>query len=343
MRHLRLVFGSLLVVLAFLTVLSVPGEAHAQEPASPPVVRIEPGTLASARRLLLAGDFVAARYIVDQYLLAAHDDAAREEAREVLGAVDTWASRGARPRAASSDLVSEVPDATGDWDRDLIVAREILLRGAYAESVSRLDTLVATAPDPVASARASQLRTLAREALLTDVANHAEPARVAVSPGPIAHGRAPAREARSNDWYGWQNLLVDGGAVVVTPLQPLVGLGAYVVGSPIVHAAHGRVGTAAASLGLRLGLPVASALTVYALSDRDTHCGDFGCRSELYALLAGGVGMLAAAAIDDVVLAWEKRELDGDRSHSRSMLGSIVPTAGPRAGGGADIAVVGSF
>ncbi len=61
------------------------------------------------------------------------------------------------------------------------------------------------------------------------------------------------------------------------------GLGMYAVGPAIVHAAHGEGGKAAASVGLRLGMPLAAILT------------------ERPELVLGAV--LGAIIIDDVALA----------------------------------------
>jgi hypothetical protein len=78
----------------------------------------------------------------------------------------------------------------------------------------------------------------------------------------------PASESR---WYGWQIMIADAvaaGLIVQSIGSPAnvsetrqnlggVGFGTYALGGPIVHWAHGRVGTGFGSLGLRVGFPFA--------------------------------------------------------------------------------------
>lgn len=88
----------------------------------------------------------------------------------------------------------------------------------------------------------------------------------------------PERVANKKSWYGWQTLTTDGlaltgfavaGALSESPdssIYNIIALGSlssYMLGAPIIHAAHGNWGAAAGSLGLR-SLPLGSSFAAYA-------------------------------------------------------------------------------
>lgn len=115
----------------------------------------------------------------------------------------------------------------------------------------------------------------------------------------------------ATEWYGWQTLLADGAAVTFTVMaakEPdstpflMASAGTYLLGGPIVHAAHGNWGRAAGSLGLRLGLPLAGGLAGAALAQ--CRQGEWFCG---YAEVGMGtlIGIVAAVTIDASVLARE--------------------------------------
>jgi hypothetical protein len=129
-------------------------------------------------------------------------------------------------------------------------------------------------------------------------------------------------------WYGWQTLITDGAAFAM-----LVGAGAtsnnenssgallaasgltYALGGPIVHWAHLHGGIGAASLGLRLGLPVGLGLVGLAIGSA---VGD----GKDYAGIAGAalgfvVGFPAAIALDAAVLAREDVEDEAPDAQAR--------------------------
>jgi hypothetical protein len=114
---------------------------------------------------------------------------------------------------------------------------------------------------------------------------------------------APTGETRS-EWYGWQTLIIDGVAVASLPLayySPPVIIGsltAYTLGPPIVHLAHGKVGTAFGSLGLRVGMPLVGAFVGQFFG----HTGEWGNTG---AYVGGLVGAIGAQVIDATVLTFE--------------------------------------
>ena len=148
---------------------------------------------------------------------------------------------------------------------------------------------------------------------------------VSEAPRPVPVAVAvPIQVETQRHWYGWQTLSADGAALSFLTLGSalasdgdsdagrtgidsfvVVGVGMYALGGPIVHAAHQNWGAAAASLGLRVGLPLAGILIgsgvdgCGAKSDADV-CGAVG--PALGALL--GIG--AAIAIDAAALGYEQ-------------------------------------
>ena len=162
-----------------------------------------------------------------------------------------------------------------------------------------------------------------------------EPAPVAPVPAPPAAAQpavnsaptvnAPPRHAPTVDapeeheeWYGWQTLTTDAASVTF-----LVGFGvaagrsnndatetvfasacagAYFLGGPIVHAAHGNWGRAAGSLGLRVGAPfVGSLLGLVIASSTDSSFDDSAGMGAVGAL----VGIGTAVVLDAAVLGYE--------------------------------------
>jgi hypothetical protein len=138
-------------------------------------------------------------------------------------------------------------------------------------------------------------------------------------PGSSAAGpAAPAKPSVANQWYGWQNMLVDGSVLVASigiaasSRSDSAGTGAgvlllvgYGVGSPIVHGAHGNSNGALASMGLRVGAPLVGGAVGFLLgSDRGSGDVIFGGRAAS-AALGVGLGIVGAMVIDYAVLAYE--------------------------------------
>jgi hypothetical protein len=142
-------------------------------------------------------------------------------------------------------------------------------------------------------------------------------------PVPVAVA-APIQVETRSQWYGWQTLSTDGAALGVLTLGGALvdndnsesgravigsfvglGAGAYVFGGPIVHAAHQNWGAAAASLGLRVGLPLMGILIGSAVDS----CGANN-DSDLCGAVGPGFGLLlgisAAIAIDAGALGYEQ-------------------------------------
>jgi hypothetical protein len=113
-------------------------------------------------------------------------------------------------------------------------------------------------------------------------------------------------------WYGGYTLMTDGialasaiaGGLTEPGGEPLfwVAGGGYLFGAPIVHLVHGNPGRAAASLGLRVGLPIA--FVGVGLAVEDCEGRDFcGFASVLIGL---PLGMATAIALDAAVLARDR-------------------------------------
>lgn len=157
----------------------------------------------------------------------------------------------------------------------------------------------------------------------------ASPARAdgessAIVAAPTTSGAAAAPSTRrletTSRWYGWQNLLVDGGGVALmfggavssgtrlTDAMLVVGVSTYVIGSGVVHFAHSRYAAGGAAVALHVGLPLLGAVIGAKAencslashpNDGDGFCGVFG------GLLGLLTGIVAATTIDAATLAYE--------------------------------------
>lgn len=125
---------------------------------------------------------------------------------------------------------------------------------------------------------------------------------------PYPYEEPGTKQKVTRHWYGWMTLAVDVPAITVAAVGLAVdsapaaysGLVSYLVGAPIIHAAHGKAGTPFASLGLRTGLPLGMAvLLVPAEGDSPDAIAA--------ALVAFGVGAAGAVALDAAVLAFAER------------------------------------
>jgi hypothetical protein len=134
------------------------------------------------------------------------------------------------------------------------------------------------------------------------------PARAPVA-DPV-EGTAPAGEPETES-YRWQIALVDAGSVtlLLTGKSPAVSIAAfsYLLGGPIIHAAHDKAGRMLGSLALRLTLPLAGAFGLAALAAHNSSCTpqDDDCDSgALFGAIFGfGLGALAAMVVDTAVMA----------------------------------------
>jgi hypothetical protein len=127
-------------------------------------------------------------------------------------------------------------------------------------------------------------------------------------------------------WYGLPTLVIDVSAVTLLaagatrskdalgPLSMALGIGGYLVGGPIVHASHGNWGRGAASVLLRAGLPLATAIVGGGSCSQDSG----RCAEELLQLAA--IGAFSAVALDLALLHWKPR-----KDPKPQGLGSVVP------------------
>lgn len=319
-----------LVVLLLSTAL-LERQARATEPT--PHARVEIASRASVRRLMAEGDLVATRTLLDAMSPSATSPEERAMLDDLAYVLEAWRAAGGRPRdPGASGVAAPTPDE--EWPRAFAAAREALARGAVTEASSRFDAVLSAAPGAVTATRAGELRALAREAASRDREARAAAARdEATAPPP------PAEENRARPtWYGWQTLLADGASIAVTPAVPLVGLGGYVLGGPIVHLAHGRVGAALGSLGLRVGAPIAGGTAAYLIQGkcRGDFCG-------VAPLLGAGVGLISAIALDSALLARAPGEETPRAERRDAKAPRFVPSAGPRREGGFDVGLTGTF
>jgi hypothetical protein len=155
---------------------------------------------------------------------------------------------------------------------------------------------------------------------------------------------APPTESASEQWYGWQTLVLDSvaaGAFAAGVGKHIDALSAtgmilYAAGPPVVHGLHGHWGLALGDVALRVAAPVLLALIGVAIEEASTpDCGDTGdiCLRGLGGGLAGGaIGYAAAVAIDAAVLARERAASVPPREiHQATLLLMPVVNAGKTA------------
>jgi hypothetical protein len=179
----------------------------------------------------------------------------------------------------------------------------------------------------------------------------------ALAEDPPAAAPAPA----ATQWYGWQTLAADLGAVGVMNVGfwtrgdsgqgaiILTGVGVYALGGPAVHVFHDRPDTAVADLALRLGAPLALGLVGYGIGVATFQgCpeGSWFCGRELQGFTVGALGVLAGS-LTAVVLdaAWLAREPAAWEKEGSAKAPALrwSPQVGVTARGGPSVGVAGSF
>ncbi len=280
-----------------------------------------------ARQFLRASRFAEAKVEVDRAVLLADTAAERAAVSELAYVLEEWAMRGPPKRKTKCTVPK-----SDSWQRGVSEARAALLEGCFSGAEEAFEELFATSPDLVAAARVLELRYIARESEAEAVA----PKKREVFSVPDKTVDTPSDEAKPaviKRWYGWQTLIMDGAALGLTPINPFVGLGMYLLGAPIVHAAHGRFLMGLGDMGLRISAPLVGAAVPYiaASAGRNGRCND----SCTIATAAGGVlGIVAAVSIDAAAIA---------REEIRPQTSAIVrPMAVPH-GRGIDLGLVGTF
>lgn len=183
------------------------------------------------------------------------------------------------------------------------------------------------APAPAAESSSPQAKTAPATAHVEapELAQGA-PIHPTVTPAPAV--KPPPLDATEFEptevWYGWQNLIVDAsviGQLVLatnTNEEELAGVGlvTYLVGSPIVHWAHGNVGAGFGSLGMRAA--AFSALLVGTIACAGNALGGSSSDGGCVVAFVGLLGVPAAVAVDAAVLAYD--EVPAENTSSTRLL-----------------------
>ena len=171
---------------------------------------------------------------------------------------------------------------------------------------------------------------------------------MSVAPAPTRDVPRTAPIEAERNWYGWQLMINDfvalgalGGAAIAG-LHDKAALGVIVpaavvfdLGGPTIHWLHHRRGIAAASFGVRAGVPLVGVLIGNAFAHCERGASSCSNRGAGYGALAG---FAAAIALDASLLAW-----DAPKSPPRPSIGlAWAPTFTPLDGGAA-AGVVGTF
>jgi hypothetical protein len=145
------------------------------------------------------------------------------------------------------------------------------------------------------------------------------------------------------DWYGWQTLLVFGGAttvalvsgfaggasdstgVVVTGLS--LGGAGLLFGGPIIHWAHGHTARGFGVLGLNFGMPLVSGGLGIGIACAAGGCGghDSGFGIFFGSMIGGSFGLLGAMIVDVAALSYEPIAPAPEAAHSKRPTWTLVP------------------
>jgi hypothetical protein len=261
---------------------------------------------AVARQFLRANRFAEAKVEVDRAVLLADTAAERAAVSELAFVLEEWAMHGPPKRRVTCKPLSV--SANGElarWQRHVSEARALLIEGCFSAAEETFEELFATAPDLVAASRVMELRALARESEAEAILPKKRDVPTALPVSSDATSAENQKPGVVKRWYGWQTLILDGVALVLTPINPYVGLGTYLLGAPIVHGAHGRFLTGFGDLGLRFSAPVVGAALPYIAS---TAGKNGGCKTSCEVATATGavLGLVAAVVIDAAAIAREE-------------------------------------
>lgn len=171
-----------------------------------------------------------------------------------------------------------------------------------------------------------------------------EPASPAAHAKSVTHAVPAERYSRpARQWYGAPILVTDlaaAGALFVatqvgdqeTPWLVLTGLGSYVLGSPIVHVAEGRMAAGLGSLALRVGAPLLGGGLggiIGGVASGAGECdGSEWCGFEYViwgAMIGFSSGVVGALVVDHAELAYKPAQ-------SPRLALSVVPTYKPITG-----------
>ena len=369
--YARLARRVLLVATAIgVVILAACSPALADEVAAPSTLANMADTTALARVAIVDGRLDDALRVLARVIATERSEDERAAAAEVRAVVDRWVALGGEIAARASRPVP-APSASGDegsadtvptpdaWESAFSVSRARLVAGRFEDAAPGFSLLLGSARTAHQS-----LRAYALGALSSELAHKGMVLRIAQRPGQGTLTRgAPDwhRHRRDTRWYGWQTLISDGTSLLLVPLLgtriasgetvAYVAVGGYLLGAPVVHLAHGRPGMAAASLGLRVVMPLAGALVGAGLERcRGDLCGLGG------ALVGGALGVISATVIDAAALTHETvADEDEPRDARTTSTGrsathapapksvAVTPAIGPRSGGGFDVGVGGTF
>ncbi len=122
----------------------------------------------------------------------------------------------------------------------------------------------------------------------------------------------PAEPRIERKWYGWQILLADGLASLLSSAVPGVGAVAITLDATIIHGIHGNGGRAGLSLAGRVGIPLLTVLAFISVVDDDEDWDDLG---EGISVILIGMAAYLAFYVWDVATAYEDKVVQAPAVH----------------------------
>jgi hypothetical protein len=172
-----------------------------------------------------------------------------------------------------------------------------------------------------------------------------------------ALGTQPSVMARKKEWYGWQTLMADGGALLLGVAAGgsksdglgVFAYGTYLLGPGLIHMAHGNYGVGGGSMGIRLLAPPVGAVLGLALGAASCRSRNLGFDRGNSACILGNtvvgglVGYVAAVVLDAALFSYERPSpTPVAGSAKRKPKATVVPT-GNFTTESAQVGLAGSF
>lgn len=149
-------------------------------------------------------------------------------------------------------------------------------------------------------------------------------AQAIAAPAPITATAStePTKPAEVTVWYGWETLALDVtsglmavgtlGATDAADIVGLLGIGTYVLGTPIIHLARGHYWRSAGSLAMRLAIPTLGFFIGATIGEHSPGVSNDASLPLADGVIGAGLAMLVPVPIDAFVLGYDTAPAEPD-------------------------------